>query len=115
MPWRFEHAGGTHTADTREELIERVQEAHPDIPADDIRDAAEAVPEGTGTTTARGDTHADAAEAIDRDTADESDRERVEAGTAEEVDEGDATSVSGATEEIDRGTAAEVDDDAETD
>lgn len=115
MAWRFEHADGIHTAETREELISRVQEAHPDIPADDIRDAAEEVPAEELQSTDRGATHADAAEAIDRDAMDEGNGERVEAGTAEEVDEGVADTVAGTTDEIDRGTAVEVDEDADTD
>lgn len=45
MAWRFEHDGMTHTASTRDQLINEVRQQHPDIPEEDIRDAAEEIPD----------------------------------------------------------------------
>lgn len=52
MAWRFEIEGMTHTAQTRDELVEDVRRMHPEIPEEDIRDGAEEIPDeemGAGT------------------------------------------------------------------
>ncbi len=45
MAWQFEIEGMTHTAQTRDELVENVREMHPETSEDEILNGAEEVPD----------------------------------------------------------------------